>query len=41
MGLNWDSRIDWEWRYWANGGVMVAPRDWLEYAGAVVAWAKR
>jgi len=42
VGLNWDSHIDWEWGYWANGGVMVPPENWIEYHQDedVADWAK-
>ena len=41
VGLNWDSHINDEWQYWERGGVMVAPWDWIEYAGDVADWARR
>ncbi len=40
VGLNWDSHIDYEWRYWANGGTMTHPANWLEYDGDVAGWAR-
>lgn len=44
-GLNWDSHIDYarERDYWATGGVMVHPKNWIEYDDPddVADWAKK
>jgi hypothetical protein len=39
-GLNWDSHIDQERPYWANGGTMTHPDNWLEYAGDLAPWSQ-
>ena len=42
-GLNWSSHIDWERKYWEDGGVMVHPDQWIEYDDPedVPDWAKQ
>jgi hypothetical protein len=42
-GLNWNSHIDSEWHYWAQGGTMTHPVNWIEYNDPddVPEWAKK
>lgn len=39
-GLHWYRTIWQEAAYWNNGGVMVAPWNWIEHEKGVAGWAK-
>lgn len=39
-GLHWYRTIYQERAYWNDGGVMVAPWNWIEYKGDLADWAK-
>ena len=39
-GLHWNRTIQQERAYWADGGVMIHPRDWIEHDKGTADWAR-
>lgn len=39
-GLHWYRTVWDEWAYWSDGGVMVAPWNWIEHDVGVAPWAR-